>query len=98
MYGRSLTGARAAVLEHHGEFLEAIPAHSSAAVLWEQFGEPYEEAQALLGQARCLVAVGRAHEAAALLAAARGIFFRLRARPCLAEVDRLFDVAMAASH
>ena len=42
--------------------------------------------------------LGRAPEAAASLAAAREIFFRLRARPCLAEVDRLFDVAMAASH
>ena len=48
---------------------------------------PYEEAQALLGQGRCLVALERAPEAAAPLAAAREIFARLGAVPALAETE-----------
>ena len=51
------------------------------------FGVPYEEGHALLGQGRCLVALGRAPEAAAPLAAAREIFARLGAKPALAETD-----------
>jgi hypothetical protein len=48
---------------------------------------PYEVGHALLGQGRCLVALGRAPEAAAPLAAAREIFARLGARPALADTD-----------
>jgi hypothetical protein len=48
---------------------------------------PYEEGHALLGQGRCLAALGRAPEAAAPLAAAREIFARLGAKPALAETD-----------
>jgi len=40
-----------------------------------------------LGQGRCLVALGRAPEAAAPLVAAREIFSRLGAKPALAETD-----------
>ena len=50
---------------------------------------PYEEAQALLGQGRCLMALGRAPQAAPVLAAAREIFARLGARPALKETDAL---------
>jgi hypothetical protein len=50
---------------------------------------PYEEAQALLGQGRCLVALGRAPEAAPVLEGARRIFARLKARPALTETDAL---------
>ena len=48
---------------------------------------PCEEAQALLGQGRCLVALGKTPEAAAPLAAAREIFARLGAKPALAEAE-----------
>ena len=50
---------------------------------------PYEEGHALLGQGRCLVALGTAPEAAAPLAAAREIFARLGAKPALAKTDEL---------
>ena len=56
---------------------------------------PYEEAQALLGQGRCLVALGKAPEAAAPLAAAREIFARLGAKPALAETDEWLDAGDA---
>ena len=50
---------------------------------------PYEEAQALLGQGRCLVALDRAPAAAPVLEQAREIFARLGARPALEETDVL---------
>ena len=57
-------------------------------------GVPYEEAHALLGEGRCLLALGRPQEeAAAALSAAREIFARLKAKPALAEADdRLAEV------
>ncbi len=96
MHERGLASARAALLEHRGDVDEAAEAHAAAASLWCEFGDPYEEGRALLGQGRCLVALGRAPEAAAPLAAAREIFARLGARPALAETDAvLADAGLA---
>ena len=61
--------------------------YATAASGWLDFGVPYEEAQALLGQGRCLVALGRASEAAAPLTAAHEIFARLGAKPARAETE-----------
>ena len=52
---------------------------------------PYELAFALLGQGRCLLGLSRRAEAEPLLAEARAIFERLRARPALVELDHLLD-------
>ena len=79
----------AIALEARGEFEAAAAGFVDAAARWHGFGVPYEEGHALLGQGRCLVALGRAPEAAASLAAAREIFARLGARPALAEVNEL---------
>jgi hypothetical protein len=86
---------RAQVLEIDGEVAEAAAAFAAAAARWHDFGIPYEEAQALLGQGRCLVALGRAPEPAAPLAAAREIFERLGAKPALVETDALLQEALA---
>jgi tetratricopeptide (TPR) repeat protein len=67
----------------------AAAGFADAAARWHDFGVPYEEAQALLGQGRCLVALGRAPEAAPVLEQAREIFARLEAKPALAETDEL---------
>jgi hypothetical protein len=67
----------------------ALAGFAAAAARWHEFGVPYEEAQALLGEGRCLVALGKAPEAAAPLAAAREIFARLAAKPALSETDEL---------
>ena len=48
---------------------------------------PYEEAHALAGRGRCLLAVGSAAAAAAALGEARAIFVRLRAAPGLAQTE-----------
>ena len=48
---------------------------------------PYEEGHALFGRGRCLAALGRVPESAALLDAAREIFARLGAAPALAATE-----------
>ena len=73
--------------EAEGRHEIAADMFTDAAARWQEFGVPYEEAQALLGQGRCLVTLGRAPEAAAPLAAAREIFARLGAGPRSTETD-----------
>jgi tetratricopeptide (TPR) repeat protein len=81
--------AEAMVAESSGELEAATAGFADAAARWHDFSVPYEEAQALLGQGRCLVALGRAPEAAPVLEAAREIFARLGARPALAETQAM---------
>ena len=75
--------------EHRGDHESAVAGFAGAARDWHEFGVPYEEAQALLGQGRCLIALERADEATEPLAEARKIFARLRAEPALVETDEL---------
>ena len=94
----ALASAKALLAEHAGEHEAAAVGFAHAAARWHGFGVPYEEAQALLGQGRCLVALGRAPEAAAPLAGAHEIFERLGAAPALTETGTLLARAgMAAS-
>ena len=88
-----VVSARAAIAECRGECVAAAAGFADAASRWHDFGVPYEEGHALLGQGRCLVALGRAPQAAAPLTAAREIFARLGARPALAETDDLMRQA-----
>jgi len=90
-----MVSVHAALAEAHGELEAAAASFADAAQRWHDFGVPYEEGHALLGQGRCLVALGRAPEAAAPLAAAREIFARLKARPALEETDRWLEGAGA---
>jgi tetratricopeptide (TPR) repeat protein len=83
--------ADALLAEHHGQLGTASASFADAAVRWHDFGVPYEEAQALLGQGRCLMALSKAPEAAVPLAEAREIFERLGAKPALAETDELLS-------
>ena len=94
MSRHALAAAQALVTEARGEWEAASTGFADAALRWRDFGMPYEEAQALLGQGRCLVALGRAPEAAAPLAAARAIFARLGARPALAETEAVLAQAV----
>ena len=87
LHAHALAGARARLREAEGRTAEA--AATAAASAWHRFGVPYEEAQSLLCQARCLAALGRAPEAAACLGDARAIFSRLGARPALDETQAL---------
>ena len=56
-----------------------------------------EQAFALLGHGRCLVALGHMTEAAQPLSQARDIFQELQAAPALAETDALLQQATALS-
>ena len=56
-----------------------------------------EHAFALQGNGRCLISLGRPHEAAPVLHQARALFDRLGATPALAETDALLAQATALS-
>ncbi len=89
LFDHVVTTVEALLAEADGRSMQAAAGFGTAAARWRGFGVPYEEAQALLGQGRCLVALGRAPEAAAPLGAARKIFARLGAKPALGETDDL---------
>jgi hypothetical protein len=86
---------RALLAEQHGEHAEAAALFADAAGRWARFEVPWEQAQVLLGQGRCLLALGRPAEAREPLRAARGIFSLLGASPVLADVSRLLAEATA---
>ena len=87
--------ARALLAEQHGENFEAAALFADAAGRWERFEVPWEQAQALLGQGRCLLTLGRSSQAREPLHAARDIFSSLGANPALADVNRLLAAATA---
>ena len=90
--GRHLRNGFSALLaEDRSQYEAAAVGFAAAAAGWRDFGVPYEEAQALLGQGRCLLALGSAPEAAAPLGAAREIFARIGAQPALAETQQMLD-------
>jgi tetratricopeptide (TPR) repeat protein len=86
---------RALLAEQHGTHTEAAALFTDAAGRWERFEVPWEQAQALLGQGRCLLSLGRPAEAREPLHAARDIFASLGANPVLADANRLLAEATA---
>jgi tetratricopeptide (TPR) repeat protein len=93
----ALVTARALLAEHHGQHAEATGLFAAAADWWERFEMPWERAQTLLGQGRCLLALGQPAEAREPLHTARDIFASLGARPALTDVDHLLAQATAAT-
>ena len=77
----AIVAAQALVSEAGEEYETAASGFADAAARWHDFGVPYEEGQALLGQGRCLAALGRASEATAPLNVAHEIFARPGASP-----------------
>ena len=75
----ALVGGRARVAEARGEFQDALAGYRDAATRWTDFSMPLEEGHARLGEARCLIALGRQDEAQAPLSQSRAIFERLGA-------------------
>jgi class 3 adenylate cyclase/tetratricopeptide (TPR) repeat protein len=84
----SLVTARAALAEQSGELEAAANGYAEAASRWALFGVVAEEAFALLGQGRCLAALGKP-EAEKPLLEARRLFSSLGAEPALAETEAL---------
>ena len=93
----ALTAANAALDEAHGNLQAAADGYADAAKRWEAFGVLTEQAYALLGHGRCLLALGRTSDATPALLKARDIFARLQAAPALAETDLLLQQATALS-
>ena len=93
----ALVAANAALAEARGDLQAAAHAYADAADRWQNFGFVPEQAFALLGQGRCLTALGRITEASPVLQQAREIFQTLQAAPALAETDQLLEQATALS-
>jgi class 3 adenylate cyclase/tetratricopeptide (TPR) repeat protein len=87
--------AQALLADQRGQQAEAAALFADAANRWKRFEVPWEQAQALLGQGRCLLALGQPGEAREPLRTARDIFARLGARPALTETDKLLAQASA---
>jgi class 3 adenylate cyclase/tetratricopeptide (TPR) repeat protein len=86
-----LVTCRSLLQEAEGDCGRAADGFARAAEAWRGFSMPFEEAQALLGQGRCLIRLGRGPEAVRGLGRAAAIFERLGARPALAEVADLMS-------
>jgi class 3 adenylate cyclase/tetratricopeptide (TPR) repeat protein len=87
--------ARAQVAEHAGEHAEAVALYAEAAERWKEFGNVPERAYALLGQGRCLLALGRT-EAERPLREACDVFAAMGYEPALAETEALLERSAAA--
>ena len=71
--------------------------YADAAERWQEFGNVPERAYALLGQGRCLAALGKL-EAEEPLREAKELFTSMGYRPALAETEALLaETAAAAS-
>jgi len=93
----ALTPARAQLAEAAGDPATAARLYEEAAKSWEEFGHVPERAYALLGQGRCLQALGES-EAEQPLRVARELFALMGYRPALAQTDALLDQARAAAN
>jgi tetratricopeptide (TPR) repeat protein len=91
----ALCAARAMLAEGRGEAEEAARLYGEAATRWEGFGVVPERGLALLGEGRCLLALGRPIEAVEALRWAREVFSGLGAKPSLSETDALLEEATA---
>ena len=83
----------ALLAESQSEFATSLEGFAQAAAGWRDLTIPLEEAYSRFGEGRCLVALGRAQEAAQPLEQAREIFERLGARPALEETDEWLERA-----
>jgi tetratricopeptide (TPR) repeat protein len=92
--GHALASARAQLAEAAGDRVQAASKYADAAERWREFGNVPERAYALLGQGRCLVAVGDAG-AEVPLAEARSLFLSMGYKPALAETEKLLAEAIA---
>jgi len=84
-----IAASRAALAEADGDVADAARRYVDAATGWAAYGDPYEEAHALVGAGRCLAALGRAGDATSSLGRATELATSLGAVPLLAAISRL---------
>jgi tetratricopeptide (TPR) repeat protein len=97
LWDRVALMTRAVFREADGATEESAHLYLEAANEWGRRGSAFEQAQALLGRGRCLIALGRASDAIRPLEEAREIFESLRAKPALTETGALLERATAPS-
>jgi len=90
-----LCTVRAQLAEHAGDLGEAATAYVDVAARWHEFGNVPERAHALLGEGRCLLALGR--PAAEPLQKARELYAGLGYKPALVETGELLAQVAAAA-
>jgi class 3 adenylate cyclase len=86
----ALCAARAQLAEHAGDPADAATLYAEAALRWQEFGNVPERAHALLGQGRCLHALGRTG-ADQPLHEARDLFAAMSYKPALTETEALLE-------
>jgi class 3 adenylate cyclase len=91
----ALCAARAQLVEHAGNHADSATLYADAAARWKEFGNVPERAHALLGQGRCLLALGRPG-AEEPLREARDLFASMGYKPALAEAEALLKQTAAA--
>ena len=94
--GRALVAARSQLAEAEGDGAQAATLYGEAAKRWREFGNVPERAYALLGQGRCLAALGKP-EAEPPLRDARELFAAMGYQPALAETEALLRETRAAA-
>ncbi len=92
MHAHALCTAEAQIGEARGDLARAASGYENAAVAWTAFGFVPEQALALLGWGRCLVALGEPG-AQQPLREARALFVEMGARPRINECDTLIAQA-----
>jgi tetratricopeptide (TPR) repeat protein len=93
----ALVASGATLAEARGDVAAAGEGYADAASRWEAFGFAPEQGFALLGQGRCLLALGRPSEAADVLQRTREIFVKCGMQPAIAETDEALAEATALS-
>jgi len=96
LFEHALSACRAQLAEAAGERAEAAQLYAEAAERWCTFGNVPERAYALLGQGRCLAALGKP-DADEPLGEARELFASMGFGPALAETDALLGPAEATA-
>jgi hypothetical protein len=90
----AVCAARAQLAEHAGDHARAATIYAEAAAGWQEFGNVPERAHALLGQGRCLIALGDSAAEQPLRQAAE-LFSSMGYRPALAETEALLEQTTA---
>ena len=92
-----LLAAHAALAEADSALDQAALRYDEAAACWADYGHRLEQARALLGAGRCLLALGRP-EGRLRLQDARAVLEPLHAWPLLAEADAALGNPTAPRH
>jgi hypothetical protein len=90
----ALCAARAQLAEQAGDSAEAAALYADAAERWKEFGNIPEQAYALLGEGRCLVASG-GPGAENPLREAHKLFAAMGYKPALSQAEELLERAAA---